>query len=240
MIKVENLSKKIAQDIILKKISFQIQRNNVVVILGPSGSGKSMLLRCIKHIDSPTSGSVYFNEHKITSSQDVRLRKIGLIFQNFNLFPHLSVLENLTYAPSVCSNAQQQNLNQNLNQKAQDLLEQFSILNKANSKPKDLSGGQKQRVAIARALMMETEVLLFDEPTSALDRETTAEFIKIIKTLQNQIILIVTHELRFAKAVADRVIFMDRGQILCDQSAASFFQEPDSHRARLFMESSSN
>ncbi len=236
MIKVENLSKKIAKDIILKKISFQMQRNNVVVILGPSGSGKSMLLRCIKHIDSPTSGSVYFNEHKITSSQDVKLRKIGLIFQNFNLFPHLSVLENLTYAPSVCGKSDKQNLSQ----KAQDLLEKFSILNKANSKPKDLSGGQKQRVAIARALMMETEVLLFDEPTSALDRETTAEFIKIIKALQNQIILIVTHELRFAKEVADRVIFIDRGQILCDQDAACFFQEPDSHRARLFMESSAN
>jgi ABC-type polar amino acid transport system ATPase subunit len=232
MIRVENLSKMSVKDIILKKISFQIENNDVVVILGPSGGGKSTLLRCIKGIEQLTSGSIYINDHKIISDKDPALYKIGLIFQNFNLFPHLNVLENLIYAPSICAKLSKQDLNQ----KAIDLLQKFSLLNKTSSKPKDLSGGQKQRVAIARALMMEPEALLFDEPTSALDQETIVDLIKIIKNLKNQTILIVTHELKFAKAVADRVIFMDRGQILCDQDAAGFFQEPNSHRAKLFME----
>jgi polar amino acid transport system ATP-binding protein len=233
MIKIENLSKKFAKDIVLKKISFQLERNNITVILGPSGSGKSTLLRCIKHLETLTSGGIYFNDIKIVSDQDRILHKIGLIFQNFNLFPHLNVLKNLTYAPSVNAKFN----SQSLDDKARELLQQFLLLNKIYAKPKDLSGGQKQRVAIARALMMEPEVLLFDEPTSALDQETTTELIKIITMLKKQMtILIVTHELKFAKAVADRIIFMDHGQILCNQAAADFFQEPESHRARLFIE----
>jgi ABC-type polar amino acid transport system ATPase subunit len=233
MIKVEKLSKKFDNDTVLKKVSFELSGKQTAVVLGPSGSGKSTLLRCMKYLEVPTSGAIFINKQKVSSDKDALLSKIGLVFQNFNLFPHFSVIENLTYAASF-----QQGLTQTqLIEKAKNLLAQFSLSNKEFAKPKDLSGGQKQRIAIARALMMEPELLLFDEPTSALDQETTAELIKILLKLKGSMsILIVTHELRFAKALADRIIFMDQGQVLCDQTALEFFEEPNSHRAKLFME----
>jgi ABC-type polar amino acid transport system ATPase subunit len=231
MIKIKNLSKNFGKEVALKNISLEIDKSQTTVVLGPSGSGKSTLLRCIKFLEDCYKGSIFINSKEIKSAGDPLLEKIGLVFQNFNLFPHFSVMENLTYAPSLKLDKTE------LNNIANDLLAQFSLQNKANAKPKSLSGGQKQRVAIARALMMKPDILLFDEPTSALDQETTFELVKILKNLKHNMgICIVTHEIRFAKALADRVIFMDHGQVLCDQEASDFFKEPESHRAKLFME----
>jgi polar amino acid transport system ATP-binding protein len=233
MIKIENLVKKLGKDTVLKNVSFELDGNQTTVVLGPSGSGKTTLLRCMKYLEKADSGHVYIDNTKVSSDKDQLLDKIGLVFQSFNLFPHLNVIENLTYAPSFKPEANKIELLE----QTRELLAQFSLSNKEFSKPKDLSGGQKQRVAIARALMMKPELLLFDEPTSALDQETTFELIKILRNLKNHMaIFIVTHEIRFARALADRIIFMDQGQILCDQVASEFFDEPNSHRAKLFME----
>lgn len=233
MIEIKNISKKFGVETILKDISFKINPNQTTIILGPSGGGKSTLLRCIKFLDIPNQGHIYVDEQKITSDTDPLLFKVGLVFQNFNLFPHLSVTENLTYAASFLPNSSRQEVFD----MAKELLTQFGLLNKSSFKPKSLSGGQKQRVAIARALMMRPEILLFDEPTSALDQESTFELIKFLQKLgQKMSLLIVTHDIKFAKMLADRVIFVDRGLVLCDQPADEFFSKPDSYRAKLFME----
>jgi polar amino acid transport system ATP-binding protein len=236
MIKIENLSKKFAKEIVLKNISFELIKNQTTVILGPSGSGKSTLLRCIKFLETITSGGIYISGQMIKNQHDPLLNKVGLVFQNFNLFPHLNVRENLLYATSFIADwPKEAKL-----RLSEELLIEFALLSKSLSMPKDLSGGQKQRVAIARALMMRPDILLFDEPTSALDQETTFGLVKFLQKLRKDIsLLIVTHDMKFARMLADRIIFMDHGQILCDQTSSDFFLEPDSHRARLFMEQES-
>jgi len=233
MITIKNLSKTFGKETALKNISLKISKDQTTVVLGPSGSGKSTLLRCMKFLETCDKGAIFIDQDEIKSASDPLLEKIGMVFQSFNLFPHFSVMQNLTYAPSLKEKYQ----HDKTNEAANNLLKQFALLNKAEAKPRELSGGQKQRVAIARALMMNPEVLLFDEPTSALDQETVFELIKTLKNLKNDMaIFIVTHEIRFAKALADRIIFMDHGQILCDQKAEEFFKEPESYRAKLFME----
>ena len=234
MIRIEKLTKKYSGEYALKDVSFEVSANQTLAIVGPSGSGKTTLLRCINHLEEATSGAVYLNGAKITKRDAKHLcLKIGMVFQHCNLFPHMTVLENLVYSPCKI-----------LGQKpevafkeAMALLEHFRIKGKAMSKPSELSGGQKQRVAISRALMMNPEVMLFDEPTSALDPEVIKDVVEAIVELKSKMTtIVVTHHLKFAKAIADRIIFMDQGQILCDQKADAFFKEPGSHRARLFLD----
>ena len=205
-----------------------------MVIIGASGSGKSTLIRCINNLENPTTGSVLIDGKKLTRRNRGKLCfKIGMVFQQFNLFPHMSVLENLTYGPINVIKANKKQSEE----KATLLLKQFGILEKIYSYPMDLSGGQKQRVAIVRALMMDPEVMLFDEPTSALDPEVVKDIIEIISQLKNQMTMIViTHHIKFAKIIADRIIFMDQGKVLADQPADEFFEKPNSHRARLFLQ----
>jgi ABC-type polar amino acid transport system ATPase subunit len=233
MITIDKLGKRFAGQQVLKNISLEIKQGERVALIGPSGSGKSTLLRCMKFLDKPDQGKIYINSKKINSHTDAALSRVGLVFQNYNLFAHMSVHENLTYAASFKEGISPQKVTQ----MAYDLLMQFDLLNKANQKPKNLSGGQKQRVAIARALMLAPDILLFDEPTAALDQESTLKLIKLLEKLEKQMtILVVTHELRFAQKIAERIIFMDHGQILCDQEASGFFFEPKSWRAKLFLE----
>lgn len=234
MIELNNISKKFGAHYALKDINLSFSKRETVVVIGSSGSGKSTLLRCINNLEVPTSGSVSIGGKKLTRRNRGKLcRKIGMVFQQFNLFPHMTVLENLTYGPLNVLGMNKANTEE----KAQKLLKQFSIENKAMDKPSRLSGGQKQRAAICRALMMDPEVMLFDEPTSALDPEVIKDIIEIINSLKSQMTMIViTHHIKFARVIADRIIFMDNGLILADQPAEEFFTKPKSHRARLFLE----
>ncbi len=234
MITIENLSKKYHGNYAIKNINFKVENKEVVAIVGPSGSGKTTLLRCINKLEEPTAGHVYIGDIKITAKNINKIRpKIGMVFQQFNLFPNMNIMENLIYAPmQVLSERKDEAII-----KANGLLKKFGLENKANSKPNDLSGGQKQRIAIIRSLMMNPELILFDEPTSALDPEVVQDIVEVIKGLKNEMtVIVVTHHIRFAKAIADRVIFMDQGQVLCDQKTDEFFVKPKSHRARLFLE----
>jgi polar amino acid transport system ATP-binding protein len=234
MIALHKISKKYDEFYAIKNISLEFKEREIIAIIGPSGSGKTTLLKCINHIETPTGGYISINDQKITSRNRAKLcSKIGMVFQNFNLFPHMDILANLTYSPIKIYKMGATEANK----KASDLLVKFGLSDKLNYKPAALSGGQKQRVAIARALMLDPEVMLFDEPTSALDPEVIKDVIEIIKSLKDQMsTIIVTHHVKFAKAVATRVIFMDRGQILADQPKEAFFNKPTSHRARLFLE----
>jgi polar amino acid transport system ATP-binding protein len=234
MITIEDLSKKYHGNYAIKNIDFKVEDKEVVAIVGPSGSGKTTLLRCINRLEVPTSGHVYISDIKITGRNINKLRpKIGMVFQNFNLFPHMKIMENLIYAPMQVLGMKKEAADL----KAQNLLKKFGMENKANSKPNDLSGGQKQRIAIIRSLMMNPELILFDEPTSALDPEVVQDIVDVIKSLKSEMtVIVVTHHIKFAKAIADRIIFMDQGQVLCNQNTAEFFAKPKSHRARLFLE----
>jgi len=234
MIKVQNLSKKFGANIALKDISFEAANNEIVSIVGPSGSGKSTLIRCLNRLETPDSGTIFVDAHKLDGRSIKKLRsKIGMVFQHFNLFPHMNVLENLIYAPvNVLKHKKEQ-----ASAKARELLRRFSMSSKEHNMPNALSGGQKQRIAIMRAIMMEPEILLFDEPTSALDPEIVGDVASEIKALKNKMaIILVTHHIKFAQELSDRIIFMDQGQILCDQKNEEFFNKPKSHRARLFLE----
>lgn len=234
MILLEKISKKYAKNYAIKDISLNFKSNETVAIIGPSGSGKSTLLRCINHLEELTSGQIFINGKKLARKDRKKLcLKIGMVFQHFNLFPHMNVKENLIYSPinvlglekAVCE------------AKAGNLLAQFNLKQKLTCKPADLSGGQKQRVAIVRALMMDPEVILFDEPTSALDPEVIKDIIEAILLLRDKMtIIVVTHHIKFAKAIADRIIFMDHGQVLADQPMSEFFHQPSSDRARLFLQ----
>ena len=238
MIVLKNVSKSFDGQTAISNINLVFDKRETVVIIGSSGSGKSTLLRCINNLETPTGGSVLIDGKKLTSRNRGKLCfKIGMVFQQFNLFPHMSVLENLIYGPiNVIKASKKKSV-----EKALNLLKQFGVLEKANSYPMDLSGGQKQRVAIARALMMDPEIMLFDEPTSALDPEVVKDIIEIIAQLKNQMTMIViTHHIKFAKIIADRIIFMDQGMVLADQHANDFFQKPTSHRARLFLQNMGN
>ncbi len=233
MIILKNVTKIFNNTVVLQDVNLIFDKRETVVIIGSSGSGKSTLLRCINNLENPTSGSVLIDGKKLTKRISGKLcLKIGMVFQQFNLFPHMSVLDNLTYGPL---NVLHRNKS-DTEKKARNLLKKFSILDKINSAPLNLSGGQRQRIAISRALMMDPETMLFDEPTSALDPEAVRDVIEIINDLKNQMAMVViTHHIKFARIVANRIIFMDKGRILADQPSNEFFAKPKSQRAKLFL-----
>ena len=227
MIKVEGLKKNFGELEVLKGISTTIKDGEVVAIIGPSGSGKSTFLRCINLLEKPTSGHIYIDDKDITDKKTniMKIRQnVGMVFQHFYLFPHKTVMENLTYAPVKVKGKSKQEAEK----KGFELLENVGLLEKANEYPSRLSGGQKQRVAIARALAMEPEVMLFDEPTSALDPEMVKEVLDVMKSLveMGMTMAIVTHEMGFAKEVADRVLFLDGGVLAEDAPPEEFFSNP--------------
>ncbi|WP_246943578.1 amino acid ABC transporter ATP-binding protein [Bacillus pinisoli] len=237
MIKVENLSKSYGKLEVLKGISTTIEKGEVVTIIGPSGSGKSTFLRCLNLLEEPSAGQIWIGEDEITNPKTniMKIRqKIGMVFQHFYLFPHMTVLENLTYAPMKIKEISKSEAEA----KAIQLLEKVGLKEKANDYPNRLSGGQKQRVAIARALAMEPEAMLFDEPTSALDPEMVKEVLSVMKSLAGtgMTMAIVTHEMGFAREVADRVMFLDEGRLLEEADPATFFSAPKTQRAKEFLE----
>ncbi|WP_033543096.1 amino acid ABC transporter ATP-binding protein [Planococcus sp. CAU13] len=237
MIKVQNLYKKFGDNLVLNDISATIRQGEVVSIIGPSGSGKSTFLRCLNLLEIPTSGTILINDADLTArgaNINKSRQQIGMVFQHFHLFPHLTVLENLTYAPVKVKGLKPAEAND----KALLLLKRVGLSDKAAAYPSSLSGGQKQRVAIARALAMEPDLLLFDEPTSALDPEMVKEVLDVMKDLakSGMTMVVVTHEMGFAREVADRVIFLDHGSLVEEGTPADFFANPKTERARGFLE----
>ncbi|MBO1579041.1 amino acid ABC transporter ATP-binding protein [Bacillus sp. XF8] len=237
MIKIENLHKSFGQNEVLKGITTTIEKGEVVAIVGPSGSGKSTFLRCMNVLETPTSGHIWIGNDEVTNPKtnimNVR-ENVGMVFQHFHLFPHMTVLENIMYAPVNVKGVAKQEAEK----KAKELLEKVGLLDKKDAYPNRLSGGQKQRVAIARALAMEPEVMLFDEPTSALDPEMVKEVLEVMISLATtgMTMAIVTHEMGFAKEVADRVLFLDGGKLVEDTNPEQFFTAPTSERAQEFLQ----
>lgn len=236
MIVVQNLMKKYGSVEVLKDISTTIQEKEVVCVIGPSGSGKSTFLRCLNLLEDVTSGKIEIGDVEVTSPKTNidRLREnVGMVFQLFNLFPHLTVLDNIMLAPKYVKKADKK-LNE---QKAMELLRKVGLAEKRDEYPDRLSGGQKQRVAIARALAMNPRVMLFDEPTSALDPEMVGEVLQVIKELAREGItmIVVTHEMGFAREVADRVIFMDGGYIVEEGTPSALFDSPKHERTQAFL-----
>jgi polar amino acid transport system ATP-binding protein len=236
VIKIENLYKNFGDLKVLKDISDEINQGEVVVIIGPSGSGKSTLLRCLNLLETPTAGHIIFEGTDITDPNvdiNVHRQKMGMVFQHFNLFPHKSVLENITLAPMKLKGMSKEEADKS----ADDLLKKVGLFDKKDAYPKQLSGGQKQRIAIARALAMTPDVMLFDEPTSALDPEMVGDVLKIMRDLASEgmTMVIVTHEMNFAKEVADRVIFMDDGKIVEEGDPISIFDNPQNERTISFL-----
>lgn len=237
MIKFIDIHKSFGNLEVLKGINFEVNKGEVVSIIGPSGSGKSTILRCINLLEEPTNGKIYVNDEEITSPKcnTRKMREnVGIVFQHFNLFPHMTVLENMTYALIKVKKMDKAVAQE----KSLGLLELVGLSEKAEAYPNKLSGGQKQRVAIARALAMEPEVMLFDEATSALDPEMVKEVLEVIRSLADTGItmILVTHEMGFAKEVADRVIFIDGGVIVEDAKPDDFFENPKSERAKRFLD----
>ena len=237
MIEFRDVHKSFGSLEVLKGINLKIEKGQVVTLIGPSGSGKSTILRCMNLLERPTSGQVLIAGKDITAPKtDIQgIRKnIGMVFQHFNLFPHMTVMENMTYAPIRVNKLSKDQAEQ----KAMELLKLVGLTEKAQSYPGKLSGGQKQRIAIARALAMEPEIMLFDEPTSALDPEMVKEVLEVIKGLAHTGITmaLVTHEMGFAREVSDRICFIDNGQIVEDSNPAEFFSNPKSERAQNFLE----
>lgn len=235
MIELKDVRKSFGKNEVLKGINLRIEKGEVVVIIGPSGSGKSTVLRTMNYLEEPTSGHVIVDNMDLSDKNklnEVRT-EVGMVFQNFNLFPHMTVLDNLTLAQI---NVRKTN-KKDAEEVALKLLERVGLADKANMYPDSLSGGQKQRVAIARALAMKPKVMLFDEPTSALDPEMVREVLDVMKSLADEgmTMVIVTHEMGFAKEVADRVLFVDGGQILEDGTPAQVFDAPTSDRTKLFL-----
>jgi arginine/lysine/histidine transport system ATP-binding protein len=236
VITVNNLVKEFDGHRALDDISEYIEQGEKVVIIGPSGSGKSTFLRCLNLLETPTSGHIIFEGTDITSKEtdiNVLRRKMGMVFQQFNLFPHLTVMENITLAPIKLGLKSREAADE----KAETLLRRIGLLEKAASYPGQLSGGQKQRIAIIRALAMEPDVMLFDEPTSALDPEMVGEVLDVMKDLarQGMTMAVVTHEMGFAKEVATRVLFMDEGKIVEQGPPEQIFQNPQSPRLQSFL-----
>ena len=236
MINVENLSKNFGNLKVLKNISTTINKGEIISIIGPSGSGKSTFLRCINKLEEPTEGHIYIDGmdlmDKNTDINKIRER-VGMVFQHFNLFPNMTVLENLTLSPTMVKKESKEEAEKY----ALYLLEKVGLSDKANSYPTQLSGGQKQRIAIARALAMKPEVILFDEPTSALDPEMIKEVLDVMRDLAKEGItmLIVTHEMGFARNVGNRILFMDNGEIIEDCSPKGFFENPTNERIKDFL-----
>ena len=236
MINVENLSKNFGDLKVLKNISTTVNKGEVISIIGPSGSGKSTFLRCINKLEEPTEGHIYIDGidlmDKNTDINKIRER-VGMVFQHFNLFPNMTVLENLTLSPTMVKKESKEEAEKY----ALYLLEKVGLSDKASSYPAQLSGGQKQRIAIARALAMKPEVILFDEPTSALDPEMIKEVLDVMRDLakEGMTMLIVTHEMGFAKNVGNRILFMDNGEIIEDCSPKDFFENPTNERIKDFL-----
>ena len=236
MINVRNLYKSFGKNEVLKDINETIKKGEVVVIIGPSGSGKSTFLRCLNLLEEPTSGVINFEGEDITD-KNVDINKIrekmGMVFQQFNLFPHKTVMENLTIGPTKIKNIS----NGDAVKKGSELLEKVGLLDKKNVYPNSLSGGQKQRIAIARALAMEPDVMLFDEPTSALDPEMVGEVLGVMKSLakDGMTMVVVTHEMGFAKEVGDRILFMDGGNIVEQGTPEEMFTNPKNSRTIDFL-----
>ena len=236
MIQINNLHKSFKENEVLKGINENIEKGEVVVIIGPSGSGKSTFLRCLNLLEVPTSGEIIFEGTDITDKKtDInKIReKMGMVFQQFNLFPHKTVLENLTISPIKVKKMKETDAKK----KAYDLLEKVGIVDKADAYPGSLSGGQKQRIAIARALCMEPDVMLFDEPTSALDPEMVGEVLSVMKDLakEGMTMVVVTHEMGFAREVGDRILFMDNGKIVEEGSPEEIFSNPKHPRTADFL-----
>ena len=235
-IQMSNVDKFFDDFHVLKVINFHVKEGEIVVICGPSGSGKSTLIRCINGLEDIDSGDVIvdnLNIHENKKNMQIIRTEVGMVFQHFNLFPHLTILENITIAQTLVKNTSKKDANE----AALALLVKVKLEDKANAYPADLSGGQKQRVAIARSLAMKPKVLLFDEPTSALDPETIGDVLSVMQDLarENYTIVCVTHEMGFAKEVGDRIIFMDEGCIVEENTPEEFFNNPKSARAKQFL-----
>ena len=236
MIEVKDLKKSFGKLDVLKGITETIEDKEVVCVIGPSGSGKSTFIRCLNLLEEPTGGEVFLDGEKINDPKadiDKIRERMGMVFQSFNLFPHMSVKENITLAPIKVKGLSQADADK----KAMDLLNMVGLADKADSFPGQLSGGQKQRVAIARALAMDPEVMLFDEPTSALDPEMVGEVLQVMKDLaaNGMTMVIVTHEMGFAKEVADRVFFIDQGIIMEKGTPKDIFENPQNERTQSFL-----
>ena len=237
LLEVEHLNKKFADSEPLKDINCSVRQGEIISIIGPSGTGKSTFLRCINRLEKPSGGKIFFHGKEINDNASVirRVRqKIGMVFQSFNLFSNMNVLENIITAPTMLKKINRADAVKN----AMNLLEQVGLIQKATSYPDELSGGQKQRVAIVRALMMEPEIILFDEPTSALDPSMVDEVLSMIRSLamKNYAMMIVTHEMRFAENVSDRIFFMNDGVIYEEGTPQEIFQSPKKDATRIFID----
>jgi len=236
IISMQNIDKFYDDFHVLKNINFSVDKGEIVVICGPSGSGKSTLIRCINGLEEIDEGSIIVDEIDIHASKknlkEIR-SEVGMVFQHFNLFPHLTILENITLAQKLVKKASKKESEKI----AMELLKKVKLDHKADSYPADLSGGQKQRIAIARSLAMKPKVILFDEPTSALDPETIGDVLSVMKDLakENFTLVCVTHEMGFAKEVGDRIVFMDEGTIVEENTPEEFFNNPKSDRAKKFL-----
>ena len=237
LIKTENLQKSFKELNVLTGIDMEIKKGEVVVVIGPSGSGKSTFLRCLNRLEEPTGGKILFEGADITDPKcniNLHRQKMGMVFQQFNLFPHLTVLRNLTIAPMKLLGVSREDAEQ----KGMELLARVGLADKAETYPNQLSGGQKQRVAIVRALAMNPEVMLFDEPTSALDPEMVGEVLDVMKSLakDGMTMVVVTHEMGFAREVADRVVFMADGVIAEEGTPKEIFENPQNPRTKQFLQ----
>ena len=236
MIEIKKINKSFAGNHVLKDVSATINKGEKVVVIGPSGSGKSTFLRCMNLLEIPENGSIIFEGKDITDKTcDINMvrQKMGMVFQHFNLFPHLTVLENITLAP-IKLNLQSK---KEADESAIGLLKRIGLADKKDEYPNMLSGGQKQRIAIVRSLAMKPEIMLFDEPTSALDPEMIGEVLRLMKDLaeEGMTMVVVTHEMGFARSVANRILFMDEGQILEENNPSDFFLNPANERAKEFL-----
>jgi len=241
IIHVSNLKKSFGNLDVLKDVSFEVEKNEVVAVIGPSGSGKSTMLRSLVHLEQVNGGSIRIQGDDLVkdgvyaSSQELKriTSKMGMVFQHFNLFPHLTVQENLELAPKLVKGE----IAEEIRKRSAELLEKVGLSDKAGVYPAKLSGGQKQRVAIARALMMQPDIMLFDEPTSALDPELTGEVLQVIKQLANEhmTMIVVTHEMGFAKEVASKIMFMDNGEFIEAGTPEQMFSNPQFERTRAFL-----
>jgi polar amino acid transport system ATP-binding protein len=244
VIEIANLKKSYGDLEVLKQITFEVNKNDVVAVIGPSGSGKSTMLRSLVHLEKIDGGTISVSGNHLVKDgvyakpQEIKEinAKMGMVFQHFNLFPHLTVTENLELAPRMLKMESPAKIKQ----RSSDLLEKIGLTDRASAYPANLSGGQKQRVAIARALMLNPEILLFDEPTSALDPELTGEVLQVMKDLaeEHMTMIVVTHEMGFAKEVANRVVFMDNGEIVESGSPAELFTNPKNERTKAFLKRS--
>ena len=236
LIQVQNLGKSFGNIEVLKDITVDIYKGDVVFVVGPSGSGKSTFLRCLNRLEEPTKGHIYFEGTDITDPKtdiDKHRQKMGMVFQQFNLFPHMDIMKNLTLAPMKLQGKSQQEAEA----EAMRLLERVGLSDRAHAYPSQLSGGQKQRIAIVRALCMKPDVMLFDEPTSALDPEMVGEVLNVMRDLaaEKMTMVVVTHEMGFAREVATRVMFMDEGYFVEENAPAEFFANPKNERLKNFL-----